>query len=198
MYLRCRLSSDGFLSGGAGLSDSYGGLPDMDPGMHVPRAWQMPQAGPSDMGYGQDQQRMLLARTGSNPILSFAHVPSQLLTSVVFAQSKNAVSIPMVCVLNNAPCMSCKVISIKQGTGAAGGAAAGGYGLGLNLQEHQTQQGMLCNDMSLLGMGQQPGHAQMPYGHAGLAPRLENLGLHESFMDNLRGSHWQVEGLHLL
>ena len=87
--LRCHSESNELVSGGAGLSDSYEGLPDM----HVPQARQMPQAGPSDMGYGQDQQRMLLARTGSDPILSLANAPSELLVSAVSAHPMNAVSI---------------------------------------------------------------------------------------------------------
>ena len=53
------------------------------------------------------------------------------------------------------------------------------------------QQGLVCNDM-----GQQPGHGQLPYGHAGLDPSLAasmaNLGLQGSLMDSLQGSHWQV------
>jgi hypothetical protein len=58
------------------------------------------------------------------------------------------------------------------------------------------QQGLLCNDMGLPGMGQQPGHGQLPYGHAGLDPSLAasmaNLGLQGSLMDSLQSSHWQV------
>ena len=58
------------------------------------------------------------------------------------------------------------------------------------------QQGLLCNDMGLHGMGQQPGHGQLPYGHAGLDPSLAasmtNLGLQGSLTDGLQGSHWQV------
>lgn len=54
----------------------------MDHGMHVPGARQMPQAGPSDMDSGQDQQRLLLARTGSDPTLGFANGPSELLISI--------------------------------------------------------------------------------------------------------------------
>ena len=53
------------------------------------------------------------------------------------------------------------------------------------------QQGLVCNNM-----GQQPGHGQLPYGHAGLDPSLAasmaNLGLQGSLMDSLQGSHWQV------
>ena len=62
------------------------------------------------------------------------------------------------------------------------------------------QQGLLCNDMGLHGMGQQPGHGQLPYGHADLDPSLAasmaNLGLQGSLMDGLQGSHWQV-GAHI-
>ena len=61
----------------------------MGQGMHVPGAGQMPQAGPFDMGYGQDQQRLLLARAGSDPTLGFANIPSEAPFScchVLFAQ----------------------------------------------------------------------------------------------------------------
>ena len=58
------------------------------------------------------------------------------------------------------------------------------------------QQGLLCNDMGLPSMGQQPGHGQLPYGDTGLDPSLgasmANLGLQGSLMDSLQGSHWQV------
>ncbi len=71
--------------------------------------------------------------------------------------------------------------------------------MGLNLQEHEMQQGLLCNDMGLPGMAPQPGHGQLPYGHAGLDPSLAagmaDLGLQGSFMDSLQGSQWQVGGL---
>lgn len=49
----------------------------MGQGMHVPGAGQMPQAGPFDMSYGQEQQRLLLARAGSDPTLGFANIPSE-------------------------------------------------------------------------------------------------------------------------
>lgn len=91
----------------------------------------------------------------------------------------------MTCLLYNATCMICIVVRIKQGSWAAGNAAAAAsYGLGLK-QEHQMQQGLLCNNTGLLGMGQQQGHAQVPYGHSGLAPSLAHLGLHSSLMDSL-------------
>lgn len=66
-------------------------------------------------------------------------------------------------------------------------------------------QGLLCSELDLSAMGQQPGHGQIPghgqlqYPHAGmnasLAAGMAHLGLQGSLMENLHGGTWQVGAL---
>lgn len=81
---------------------------------------------------------------------------------------------------------------------AAGDSGHGNSNSGLNLPEQHMHQGLLCNNLGLPGMQQQPVHSQLPYQHAnldsGLANNMAHFGLGQNpLMDNLQGTHWQVK-----